>query len=168
MTAGLYYVCTEKWTEVGREQEHPFSFKKGKEEKILGREAFVIEVRPRTPEAGDIIGAAIWFDKSTFQVLKAEVKTAFLAGFESYVRECTINHWKPLFTCEHYYEIEKDGILYPSRSVIRVDYDKMTYPKSDVKYIARIRYGQYRFFSVNTETEIKKMETPEVARCSMK
>jgi len=137
------------------EQQAVFSYMLAKEEKVSGKEVFVIEVKPRMPESGNLKGGRIWLDKSTYRVLKAEVRTTLLPGCEPLFQECSINHWKPLSTAIHYYEIEKNGILYPSRSVIRIEYDKMVSPKRDVKYAANIRYGRYRFFTVETEAGIR-------------
>jgi protein TonB len=138
------------------EQQTVFSYMFAKEEKVSGKEAYVIEVKPRTPGGGGLKDGRIWFDKSTYRVLKAEVRTTLMPGYEPFFQECSINHWKPLSTGIHYYEIEKNGILYPSRSVIRIEYDKMFSPKRDVKYAANIRYGRYRFFTVETEAGIRE------------
>jgi len=140
------------------DQRSIFSYEFSKGERVGGKEVYVIEVKPRMSESGDLKGGRIWLDKSSYRVLKAEVRTTLLPGCEPFLHECAMNHWKPLFTSIHYYEIEKNGILYPSRSVIRIEYDKMVSPKRDVKYSANIRYGRYRFFTVETEAGIRDLE----------
>ena len=144
------------------EQRAIFSYELAKEEKVSGKEAYVIEVKPRTPGDGDLRGGKIWLDKSTGRALKAEVRTTFLAGYESFIQECSMNHWRPLFTSIHDYETEKSGILYPSRSVVRIEPDKMFSPGRDVKYSAYILYDRYRFFTVETESGIRDMKKLEV------
>jgi TonB family protein len=139
---------------LSREQWPQFSYKMGEEEKVMGRKTWVIEVKRRRIRGGDINGGKIWVDKSNFRILKAEVVSALPTGSEQILEECSRYYLTPHFTATHFYEVEKNGVLFPSRSEILLEYTGLVWPKKDTKAKAEIKYENYRFFSVETEHKI--------------
>lgn len=69
-------------------------------------------------------------------------------GRKAYVIEA-----KPI-TATHFYRVEKNGILFPSLSEIRVEYTGLVRPQKDTKAKIEIHYENYRFFTVETENKI--------------
>jgi len=138
------------------EQRPMFSYMMTKDEKIKGKKVYVIEVKSRQRKGGDIKRGKIWVDKGNFRILKAEVETSLLAGYEQILEECSLYHLKPVFTATHFFEVEKNGILFPSQSEICVEYTGLLWPKTDMKAKAEIKYKNYRFFIVETEHKIIK------------
>jgi len=144
------------------EQRSNFSYKLAKEERIKGKKTYVIEVKAKKGKAGDIMSGKIWVDKMNYRILKVEVKTIFLAGYEQIVKECQKYYLKPSFTTVHSYEFEKNDILFPSQSKILVEYKGLVGQfKKATKLKTEISYYNYRFFTVETDHNIikKKLET---------
>jgi hypothetical protein len=82
-------------------------------------------------------------------------------GYENILSECDNYFLKPHFKSTHYYEVEKNGILFPSRSEIRVEYSGLLAAKKDLKSELEVTYENYKFFTVETDHNIikKKLET---------
>jgi hypothetical protein len=141
---------------LSREQWPQFSYKMADEEKVMGRKTWLIEVKRRRRRGGDITGGKIWVDKSNFRILKAEVVSALPTGGEQILEECSRYYLTPHFTATHFYEVEKNGVLFPSRSEILLEYTGLVRPNRDTKAKAEIKYEKYRFFTVETEHKIIK------------
>lgn len=139
---------------LSREQWPQFSYKMADEEKVMGRKTWLIEVKRRRRRGGDITGGKIWVDKSNFRILKAEVVSALPTGGEQILEECSRYYLTPHFTATHFYEVEKNGVLFPSRSEILLEYTGLVRPNKDTKAKAEIKYEKYRFFTVETEHKI--------------
>ena len=138
-----------------RKQQALYSYKMAGEARVMGKRAYVILATRLQGAGGDIKTGKILVDKVTFQVLKTELEASSLAGYEQFSRECSRFHVKPRFTITHFYETEKNGILFPSRSEVRVEYTGMLWPDKGTRYEADVHYGKYRFFTVETESGVK-------------
>ena len=148
---------------LGREERGLFTFRLAGTENVRGKEAFVIEVTAKSRRKAEIRRAKAWIDTTTFQVLKAEVETATLPGDAAIAAECAASHLRPRVIMTHSYGIEKNGLLFPSRSEIRVEYLGLIETTNDVKLEVDIAYDHYRFFTVDTETileGVKKRTLP--------
>jgi TonB family protein len=143
---------------LGRDRQSLFAYRILKEERIKGKKAYVIEALPRSGDAGGIEYGKIWVEKRTYQVLKAEVEGVPLEGYENVLVETAEHNMKPRFTTTYLYRVEKNGLMFPSQIDIKVGYP---YPGSSARsYLKKIRtdveYDKYKFFTVKTETEVKK------------
>jgi len=145
---------------LGIEHRSRFSFKLVGDKKINGKLAYVIEACLRPGQTGYIRRGRIWVDKSDFRIVKVEVETDFVEGFEQILAECEQYYLKPHFKSTYYYEIDKNGLLFPSRSEIRVEYSGFYEKKRDLKSEIEVTYGNYKFFTVkwSHETIKKKLE----------
>jgi len=144
----------------GIEHRSKFSFRLVGDDRIKGKLAYVIEACLRPGQTGYIRRGRIWVDKSDFRIVKVEVETDFVEGFEQIFAECNQYYFKPHFKSTYYYEIDKNGLLFPSRSKIRVEYSGFLYKKRDLKSEIEVTYGNYKFFTVkwSHETIKKKLE----------
>jgi len=145
---------------LGIEHRSKFSFRLANDEKINGNLAYVIEACLRPGQTGYIKRGKIWVDKSDFRIVKVEVETDFVEGFEQILAECSQYYLKPHFKSTHHYEVDKNGFLFPSRSEIRVEYSGLLLRKKDLKSEFKITYRNYQFFTVewSHETIKKKLE----------
>ncbi len=145
---------------LGIEQRSKFSFRLADEEKINGKSAYVLKANLRPENQGNIKRGKIWVDKSDFRIVKIEVEAEFLPGYEHILTECYLYYLKPHFKSTHYYDIDKNGILFPSKSEIRVKYSGFLRNERKLKSEAKISYRDYKFFTVETNHEIikKKLE----------
>jgi len=61
---------------------------------------------------------------------------------------------EPLFTTTYLYQIERKGVLFPSRVAIRIVYKD---PQTKLKKMkTEITYKKYKIFMVETEEEIRE------------
>ena len=132
---------------LGRDQRTRFFYKMAEGGEVKGRAAHLIEVRPRVRLDGGIIRAKVWLDKEACRVLKAEVETATLSGYDEMTKECSEHHLRAHFKAIHFYEFERNGILFPSHSELLVEYTGLPIVKKDIKAKAEIDYEKYAFFS---------------------
>jgi protein TonB len=139
---------------LAREQQPLFSYKIAKNEKIMGKNTCLIEISPKRKERRGFNWGKVWVDKMNLQIIKAEVETGYTSGYEDVIEECSRYHLKPHFLATHYYQIEKDGVLFPSRSEIRVEYEGLSESQRALKTKTDIDYLGYRFFSVGTESKV--------------
>jgi TonB family protein len=146
---------------LGIQQRSRFSFRLAEDDKIDGKPTYVIEVSLKPEQTGNIKRGKIWADKADFRVVKVEVETEFVEGYEHILPECYRYYLKPHFKSTHYYEIEKNDLLFPSRSEIRCEYSGFLRSKRELKSEVKITYGNYKFFTVETDHKIikKKLET---------
>ncbi len=136
------------------ERQGLFSFQLLGEEKIRGKEAYVIVAVPRLGNEGDFRGARIWADKKSFQIFKIEISGVPIEGYEDVLKDSMALNIAPFFLTTHEYEIEKNGVLFPETTTVRVGYPSSGRPI--LKYRADVAYKKYRFFSVESSHEIIK------------
>jgi hypothetical protein len=141
---------------LGTEHRSRFSFRLADDEKFNGNLVYVIEAFLKPGETGYIRRGRIWVNKSDFRVVKTEVETDYLAGFEKILTECNHYYLKPHFKSTYYYEVDKNDLLFPSRSEIRVEYSGLLFKKRDLKSKVEIAYKKYKFFTVDWDHEIIK------------
>lgn len=141
----------------GIEQRSKFVFRLADDERIQGKLAYVIEAFLRPGQTGYIRQWKTWVDKTDFRIVKIEILSDIVEGFEHILKECRQYYLKPHFKSTHYYTIDKNGLLFPSRSEIRVEYSGLLFKKMDLKSEYKITYKDYRFFTVEwSHEEIKK------------
>jgi TonB family protein len=141
-----------------RDRRPYFDYRLLGEERIDGKKAILIEIRPKFGDADGIDHARAWVDREKFQILKVEIEGIPLEGYEDVLKDIVRLNVAPIFTTTVQYEIEKNGILFPSRTAIRIEYPKSTYAQrpNPPKMKADITYGKYKFFNVETETRFIK------------
>ena len=151
---------------LGIKQRSQFFFKRAKDEKIKRESVYVIEARPRPGQTGYIRRGRLWVNKLDFRIVKTELETDFEEGYEQIFSECNRYYLKPHFLSMHYYEVDKNNLLFPSRSEFRVEYSGFLRTKRDIKSEVKIFYSNYKFFTVETDHNIikKKLEALYKAR----
>lgn len=145
---------------LGKKQQHLFAYRLLKDDKINGRNAYVIEARPRPRHEGSIKSARIWVDKKTYQILRSETRGVPIEGYEDVLKDCVELNVTPQFVTTHDYGVEKKGIRFPSRTTILVKYtqNNRIWRGKRSKIKADLVYYNYRFFMVETDYKIiKKM-----------
>jgi hypothetical protein len=118
------------------------------------RKCHVLVIEAARKRACDVRSARVWVDEENHRIPRIEVEWAAGSSDDRILAECRRYHLTPHMTAVIDYEIEKNGLLYPSRSEIRVEYSGLVRPPQDTKAKIDIRYDRYRFFSVQTEPKI--------------
>ena len=138
------------------EQRPFFSYQMTSTEKVSGKKAHVIEISPKLNRPDEFQRCKVWVDENDYQILKIEVESSYAEGFKEVYEECSKYFLTPHFIFTHHYEVEKNGILFPSRSEVRIDYFGLLTSKRELKSKANITYSSYRFFTVDVDYDIIK------------
>jgi TonB family protein len=137
----------------GRDRWPLFDYRLAGRETLAGRKALVIEVTPKPSVDQPVTYGKAWVDQESRRILKIEIAAKALVGYERLREASDLSETRPLFTTVHYYETEKNGLMFPSRTVFREAY--MTPSGRRVqKSKTEITFSNYRFFTVSVETEI--------------
>ena len=117
----------------------------------------MIEAVPKFKNVGEVEYSIIWVDKKSFQILEIEIEGIPIEGYEDILKESTLLNQKPELRTTNHYQIEKKGVLFPSRSRIRAEYPPQ---RSMAKTIPRLKidmtYDKFKFFTVETYSKIIK------------
>jgi hypothetical protein len=152
---------------LGRDRQSAFSFKVIDEESFQGKKAWVVEARSKPEYWERIKRAKIWIEKKSGQVLKMEIEYAAVAEAYKFFEESASYDMKCQFTATHLFELEKNGVRFPTKTEFRIVYSQEYDPGfasakekkptfSVQKMNSILTYDHYRFFTVKVEHEIKK------------
>jgi hypothetical protein len=133
-----------------------FNFRVLKEEKVFGREAYVIEVVPKLGDADGVQSAKVWVDKAGFQILKSEIEGVPLDGYDDVLNEAVLLNVKPLFVRTYDFRVEKSGVMFPDRTKVLIEYPSIRPNSRETKSKIELNYKNFKFFKVESEEEIKK------------
>jgi hypothetical protein len=134
----------------GREWHEVYDYELLKQDRVKGREAYVIKAKPKVPIEGKPNYGTLWVGKTDFSVLKMEVEDQSLAGFEKALEDAKSRGLKPILTTVHEYEILKNGLRFPSRTVFNEKYSGSR-SSGFTQSKTEISYKNYRFFTVETQ-----------------
>jgi TonB family protein len=133
-----------------------FNFRVLKEEKVSGREAYVIEAVPKLGDADGVQSAKVWVDKAGFQILKSEIEGVPLDGYDDVLNEAVLLNVKPLFVRTYDFRVEKSGVMFPDRTKVLIEYPSIRPNSRETKSKIELNYKNFKFFKVESEEEIKK------------
>jgi len=121
------------------------------EDSVDGEKAYVIEAAPVGPAEPELIYGKAWIRKRDFAIVKIEWNQRSLGNYDKILKTAeALGHGaEPQVSVVGYYGIEKNGIRFPERLIIREDYRSRlgAFRVSEVT----VRYEDYRFFIVETE-----------------
>ncbi|MCK4647233.1 MAG: TonB family protein [Candidatus Aminicenantes bacterium] len=144
---------------LGKNRQDLFNYHLVGKKKINGIKTSVIEALPKSGNVDGVEYGKLWIDPKDGRILRSEIRGVPLKGFADVLEESTELNVKADFVAIHEYEVEKNNVLFPSRSKINVTYPQRwaRYPtRRSPKIKAVISYDQYKFFSVSTSVNIKK------------
>jgi len=147
---------------LSKSQQNKFNYKIIEEKKQKGRDVLVIEATPKAVSEQNSNYGRIWVDKENFQILRIDVAQESLIGYKD-PKVKGINH---VITISHYYDVEKNGLMFPSKTVFEENYtpDKVqvglwsNYSNSVQKITLQwtkleIDYTDYKFFTVDVNVK---------------
>lgn len=139
-----------------REWHNAYHYELLKRERALGREAYVVRAVPKVRIEGKPNYGNIWVDANDYSVLKIEVEVESLAGYEKFRNEAKKKGLTPIFTTVHEYAVVKNGLRFPSRTVFEESYTGLKNSFAGrTRSRTEIAYGNYKFFTVDTEVVLK-------------
>jgi len=144
---------------LGKDRQNLFNYRLLGKKKINGIQTSVIEALPKSGNADGVEFGKLWVDPQDGCILQSEIHGVPLKGFEDVLEETTKLNVKSDFVAVHEYEVEKNNLFFPSRSIVEVTYPSgwtayPTWPSPKLKAV--ITYKQYKFFMVSTDVKIKK------------
>lgn len=137
-----------------RDRQGLFYYELLGEAEVRGKKTFVIAAVPRLGNEGEVRWARIWAEKASFRILKIEIRGVPLDGYDDVVKESTLLNFLPFFLTTHEFVTEKNDLLFPESTTVLVGYPSPRRPI--LKYRATLAYKKYKFFSVETDHEIRK------------
>jgi hypothetical protein len=142
---------------LAQDRQPLFNFRLVDRGKIHGRAAHVVEAIPKSGNTWGVEYARIWIDQKSFQVLKSEIQGVPLEGYDDVLSDSSQFSIRPILTTTHTYELEKNGVVFPERSTIRVEYPEPggLYGKRS-KLRIDMAYDKYKFSTVETDSNVKK------------
>jgi len=146
---------------LGRSRQDKFQYIMLDEDRIEGRDTFVIEVKPLEGIEEPVNYGKVWIDKEDYSVLKIEVDQESIMGLDSTKNKNIVHTVKDV----HHYGVQKNGLRFPSRTVFEESYKA----KAARQIVSRsadaldnrgflwikteISYGDYRFFTVDVDVK---------------
>jgi hypothetical protein len=126
-----------------------------REEMFNGVKAWVIQVSPRLAVVETYLGGQVWIEQDDSSILRIEWDPTTFGSYETILLRAKKFKSKPQVTSYTEFGFEKNGIRFPS-----LDFTEEAYLDKDGKKFIRsqtkVVYKEYRFFTVETETEFKK------------
>lgn len=123
-------------------------------DKIQRRPAVIIDVTPKpdAPEARNLYGKA-WIDAATGDILKVQWSERRVNHYEITLKRAERYNRKPRLTIRSDFQVEKNGIRFPSRLVIEEAYVG-NLGRAFVRSETTVTYKDFKFFTVATESQI--------------
>jgi TonB family protein len=140
---------------LGKDLQGFYRFRLIRRDRIQGRVAAVVEALAKPGAPVRITAAKIWIDPESSQVLRCETQGLPIEGYKFIFDEASLIGVNPVGTTAISYETEKNGIVFPSRVKLLIEYPVNVWGVGKRTRIdTDIRYDQYRFFTVETEKAI--------------
>lgn len=141
---------------LARDQQGKYDFAVVGEDKVQKKKAVVVRAVPKSGDEDGIWSVRIWLNKETGQVLKCDIEGVPLEGYDDVLEDSVNLNIRPSFIVTHEYRLEKNGVLFPYRSSVKVEYPGVDPLGSIPKILSRFTYEKYRFFIVETEYRSSK------------
>ncbi len=125
---------------------------------IAGEAVFIIQADPTEVRLDNYSIGRIWVNKD-FQVVRVEWEPASIQNYEDEILISRLGPFqkKVVWTVE--YTIEKNGVRFPSRQLIREIFFRSSengFQQKAVKRETRFEYDAYKFFIVETDVRFQK------------
>jgi hypothetical protein len=126
-----------------------------REDTLDGVKAWVLDVVPRLAIVDAYLGGQIWLDQADSSILRIDWDPSTFGSYENILRRAKAYQAQPLVTSLTWFGIVKNGIRFPSVDLTEEAYQDRQGGKF-VRAVTKVVYKDYRFFTVETETEFKK------------
>jgi len=136
----------------GFNEQKLFGYSFEKETKLWGKPIVIIKAVPKNPNDVNYLYGKAWVDRDDGRILRIEWEDRSLGNYEAALATAKRIGAKPNLMHYSEYQIEKNGIRFPSLYMINEEYYR-TYRM--VKSQLTVKYDDYKFFTVDTEVTIK-------------
>ena len=126
-----------------------------REDELNGTKAWVLEVIPRLAVVDVYLGGRLWLKKEDSSVLRIDWDPATFGRYEIIEQRAKRFEAKPEVASTTEFGFEKNGLRFPSLDLTEEAYiDKDG--KKFVRAVTKVVYKEYKFFTVETETDFAK------------
>lgn len=126
-----------------------------REDELNGVKAWVLDVVPRLSVVDVYLAGKIWLSQGDSSVLKIDWDPATFGKYETILLRAKKYKSEPQVTSRTEFGFEKNGLRFPS-----LDLTEEAYVDNDgnkfIRALTQIAYKEYKFFTVETETDFKK------------
>lgn len=136
---------------LSRSWQSQFTYEIVGTEDMEGRKTMIISAIPKEEREENYYSGKIWVAENDFSILKIEWDPKYIKGYEEEVSSMA-GTLKRTLTWVVYYEVEKNGVRFPSRQLIEEIYEA-TEDKQHPKYTVSVVYDNYKFFIVEYEVK---------------
>ncbi len=138
----------------GRDRQLLFDYALAGQAKVKGFQTWVIEVKPKAGNR-DLPSGRAWVNRDDGRIVKLEMDASSLEGYEKVMKMYDLDNVIPQFKTEHLYEVEKNGLFFPSRTAFRESVRtargrRIQMSKTEIAFV------HYRFFTVETQETLRK------------
>jgi hypothetical protein len=120
---------------------------------IKGQRSIIVEAAPKSDSSDYNPSGKVWIRERDCAILKIEWDQRSLFGFRDIQDFAAAAGAVPVFTLVSEYEVEKNGIRFPSRVVLREAYLWNKTKRKIVNSEVTIDYKDYQFFQVDVEVK---------------
>ena len=141
---------------LSRKNQADHDYRVVRDERVRGEEALVVEAVPKPGVQFPHLFGRLWLRKSDAGILRIEWNPASIGNYQIVEKTAKFLGLTPDLLIISEYAFEKNGIRFPSRYTVKEIYRRGT---SGAKYAISeidVAYDQYKFFTVETEVEIKR------------
>ena len=132
-----------------------YDFRLLREDELSGMKTWVVDVIPRLSVVDVYLGGKIWLKQEDSSVLRIDWDASTFGKYESILLRAKKFESKPDVTSYTEFGFEKNGLRFPS-----LDQTEEAYVDKDgkkfVRAVTKIVYKDYKFFTVETETDFTK------------
>jgi hypothetical protein len=157
-------------TILAREKQHLYYYRLLSKEKVKNKNVRHIAAVPRSP--GSIPWGELWIGEEDGTVLKIQADQTSIIGFDKLAQKAIEQGFMPVITTIHEYDLEKNGINFPSKTTFIERYNpsgesinksvftagmadkernRLSYERSRTYF----EYKHHKFFSISTSVEEK-------------
>ncbi len=126
-----------------------------REDELNGIKAWVLDVVPRLSVVDVYLGGKIWLSQADSSVLRIDWDPATFGKYETILLRAKKYKSEPQVASRTEFGFEKNGLRFPS-----LDLTEEAYVDKDgnkfVRALTQIAYKEYKFFTVETQTDFKK------------
>ncbi len=147
----------------GRDRQRLSNYRIIGADSTRGKKCDVVEAIPKSGNTRGFEYAKTWVEQETFRIVRIEIQGVPIEGYENVLRESMSFPIRPSLVTTHHYDVEKAGLLYPSRSSIRVEYPQGGTSMTDrtLKLKIDLVREKHRFFEVATDVDILGKRVPK-------
>ena len=126
-----------------------------REDTLDGVNIWVLDIIPRLSIVDVYLGGKVWLNQADSSIMRIDWDPSTFGGYEKILSRAKAYQAQPLVTSYTEFGVEKNGLRFPSVDLTEEAYQDQNGGKF-VRAVTKVVYKDYKFFTVETETDFKK------------